>query len=377
MNYLNGMRRRLGFYGETERANIAGAAQPSGNYKKITSNFNQWIRMREDKLKSMKKALYFSYQAAIVQKYNPLEAEDAQTAPYFRCLINHDKLKVAYEDKILSIPFEENSVNIDPIVTDNQDMIETDFSNGTVFKWIHGNKEKWTPDSYWIVYLQYSEETAYFRAEIRKADEKIIVTTEDGKELVYRGWTSGPDEQTIEWNVKSGIVWNDMNYTKLLYITKDETTSAFFKRFDRIKVNNKWWEVQAFNDSYGVTSKNKKGGMIRVALKETYTSTDEMIKDMNSKEPETPSPPTTEPTIRGKDILYPGDSTSYTFENLNIQDATVELVPDGTGKKLNQILSWKIVDNKLQIEVISMKKYKKGFNIKCGDTIKHVTIESL
>ena len=377
MNYLNGMRRRLGFYGETERVNIAGAAQSSGNYKKTTSNFSQWTRMREDKLKSMKKALYFSYQAAVVQKYNPLEAEDAQTAPYFRCLINHDKLKVAYEDKILSIPFEENSVNIDPIVADNQDMIETDFSNGTVFKWIHGNKEKWTPDSYWIVYLQYSEETAYFRAEIRKADEKIIVTTEDGKELVYRGWTSGPDEQTIEWNVKSGIVWNDMNYTKLLYITKDETTSAFFKRFDRIKVNNKWWEVQAFNDSYGVTSKNKKGGMIRVALKETYTSTDEMIKEEKSKEPETPTPPTLTPTITGKEILYPGDSVFYTFENLDANNATIELISDGTGKKLNQIISWKIIDNKMQIEVISMKKYKKGFNIKCGDTVKHVTIESL
>lgn len=375
MNYLNGMKRRLGFYGETERVNIAGA--PSGTYKKGTANFSQWTRMREDKLKTMKKALYFSYQAAVVQKYNPLEAEDAQTAPYFRCLINHDKLKVAYEDKILSIPFEENSVNIDPIVADNQDMIETDFSNGTVFKWIHGNKEKWTPDSYWIVYLQYSEETAYFRAEIRKADEKIIVTTEDGKELVYRGWTSGPDEQTIEWNVKSGIVWNDMNYTKLLFITKDETTSAFFKRFDRIKVNNKWWEVQAFNDSYGVTSKNKKGGMIRVALKETYTSTDEMIKEEKSKEPEIPSPPTLTPMITGKEILYPGDSVFYTFENLDIHNATVELIPDGTGKKLNQIISWKIVDDKMQIEVVSMKKYKKGFDIKCGDTVKHVTIESL
>lgn len=375
MNYLNGMKRRLGFYGETERVNIAGA--PSGTYKKGTANFSQWTRMREDKLKTMKKALYFSYQAAVVQKYNPLEAEDAQTAPYFRCLINHDKLKVAYEDKILSIPFEENSVNVDPIVTDNEDMIETDFSNGTVFKWVHGNKEKWTPDSYWIVYLQYSEETAYFRAEIRKADEKIIVITEDGKELVYRGWTSGPDEQTIEWNVKSGIVWNDMNYTKLLFITKDETTSAFFKRFDRIKVNNKWWEVQAFNDSYGVTSKNKKGGMIRVALKETYTSTDEMIKEEKSKEPEIPSPPTLTPMITGKEILYPGDSVFYAFENLDIHNATVELIPDGTGKKLNQIISWKIVDNKMQIEVVSMKKYKKGFDIKCGDTVKHVTIESL
>jgi hypothetical protein len=52
--------------------------------------------MREDKLNSMKKALYNSYQAAVVQKYNAHEADDAQTAPKFRCLINHDKLKVSY-----------------------------------------------------------------------------------------------------------------------------------------------------------------------------------------------------------------------------------------------------------------------------------------
>ena len=31
---------------------------------------DQWVRMREDKLKSLKKALLYSYQSAIVQKYD-------------------------------------------------------------------------------------------------------------------------------------------------------------------------------------------------------------------------------------------------------------------------------------------------------------------
>ena len=31
---------------------------------------NQWVRMREDKLRSLKKALLASYQRAIVQKYD-------------------------------------------------------------------------------------------------------------------------------------------------------------------------------------------------------------------------------------------------------------------------------------------------------------------
>jgi len=51
----------------------------------------------------------------------------------FRCLINHDKLKVDYEDKIISIPFSEPPIGgVDPI--------DTNFHNGTVFKWVHGNK---------------------------------------------------------------------------------------------------------------------------------------------------------------------------------------------------------------------------------------------
>jgi len=65
-----------------------------------------------------------------------------------------------------------------------------------------------------------------------------------------------------------------------LYITKDETTSAFFERFDRVVINRQTWEVQGYNDNYGTTSRSSTGGMIRVALKETYTSTDEIIQKM-------------------------------------------------------------------------------------------------
>ena len=45
------MKKRVGYYGDSMSA-------------------DQWTRMREDKLRSLRKALYYSYQAAIVQKYN-------------------------------------------------------------------------------------------------------------------------------------------------------------------------------------------------------------------------------------------------------------------------------------------------------------------
>ena len=268
---------------------------------------NPLIRIREDKLRSMKRALYNSYQSAIIQ----FDKDDREF--HFRCLINHDKLKVDYEDKVLSIPFREI-----PVEYENQDMpleekiVDTGTSGrfldeaglpvldengeqiyqyrvkpGDTFKWISGN-EGYMPDSYWIIFLQYSQETAYFRGQIRKADDiiEVVPIGEDGSEgdpELYHGWTVGPNEDEDIWNVKKGVVWNDLYYHKLLYITKDETTQAFFKRFDRVVVNGQTWEVVGYNDNYGSSSKNVQGGMIRVALKETYTSTNEQIKQYENQ----------------------------------------------------------------------------------------------
>ena len=264
---------------------------------------NPLLRIREDKLRSMKRALYNSYQSAIIQ----FDKDDRQL--HFRCLINHDKLKVDYEDKVLSIPFREIPVEYEkedmeleekivdvgtsgrfldeagnPVIDEltGEEIYAYRVKPGDTFKWISGN-EGYMPDSYWIIFLQYSQETAYFRGQIRKADDiiQIVPIGEDGEAgepVEYHGWTVGPNEEQDIWNVKKGVVWNDLYYHKLLYITKDETTEAFFKRFDRVVVNGQTWEVVGYNDNYGTSSKNVEGGMIRVALKETYTSTDEQIK---------------------------------------------------------------------------------------------------
>jgi hypothetical protein len=59
-------------------------------------------RMNLDKLKSLKKALLYSYQAQTV------ELTDGRQ---FKCLINHDKLKEDYDDKIISIPYRDVCLN--------------------------------------------------------------------------------------------------------------------------------------------------------------------------------------------------------------------------------------------------------------------------
>ena len=210
--------------------------------------------------------------------------------------------------------------------------------------------------------MQYSEETAYFRAEIRKADEEIqIVTIDDeGNEntVTYRGWMTGPNETTALWNIKKDVTWNDMNYTKLLYITKDEDTVAFFNRFDRIIINGKPWEVQAYNERYS-TSKTKgtDTGIIRVALKETYTSTDQFIRETNEaaaakEEAQAEYDEThTQARVDGVTVARPYDTLVYKVKNVedeqeiqqwSISDPTlariVKISEDGHTGKI-QILS--------------------------------------
>ena len=432
---------RVGYRGEVKRVDSTGAEVETGpgEYKQPTDVHDQWIRMREDKLRSMKRALHFSYQAAIVQKYDvaadsearllialatklekiatltnvekaalwaqldiveqtytelldldrsaqvyitklhELATAQTEASPYFRCLINHDKLKVDYEDKIISIPFEENTVTIDPVI-DNKDLEETGFHNGTVFKWVHGNKEEWTPDTYWIVYMQYSEETAYFRGEIRKADQEIeiIVVDDDGNEqtLVYRGWMTGPNETSTLWNTKHGISWNDLNYTKQLYITKDENTAVFFERFDRVIINGQPWEIQAYNENYGTNSLNPNTGIIRVALKETYTKTDEVIKEMKAEEAARAEEGVA--AIIGPDVVAPYDIAIYSLENVaDINDDNWSIEANGA-KTVDELVNWFVDSNHLlSISVKIGKSYKQGFDIKYGDLSKHIVIKSL
>lgn len=356
MNGLDRMKKRIAYYGDQ-------------------NDSSQWTRMRQDKLRSMKKALYYSYQAAVVQKYIPTE-KDNQSSPFFRCLINKEKQHVDYQDKEISIPFQECSVSVEPKVKDNNDLLETGFHTGTTFVWRHGNRQEWVPDSHWIVYMQYSEQTAYFRGEIRKADQEIeiIPIEKDGSEgdpLIYYGWTSGPDEKSILWNVKQDTVWNDLNYTKLIYITKDETTLAFFKRFDRVNINGKPWEVQAFNENYGTTSNKPDTGIIRVAVKETYTSTKQQIRNKEKAAAEEK-----EPTIIGSSTLSPYDkNVKYRIKN---SSGGAWSVSTPSGAPADDIVSYTIDDNNnLYISVITNKAYEPGIDICYGEVKKHINIKTL
>lgn len=258
----------------------------------------QLDRMNIDKLKSLKKALLYSYQAATIILLDGRE---------FRCLINSDKLNLDLDNKILSIPFKGVRLNspllpappqeddsnsgesgegtwedMEDLVTiltlsdegqwenmgdsneevSNEDSSEQGYlqeediniKEGDVIQWKENN-------SYWIIYLQYLEETAYFRANLRRCHHQVEL--ENGS--FYWVYIRGPVEQSIVWQQGGGNYLNKLNNTVVMYITKTKETEEYFHRFAKVKINGDTWEVQAVD-------KLSTPGIIEVALKEDFNN---------------------------------------------------------------------------------------------------------
>ena len=259
-------------------------------------------RMNEDKLKSLKKALLYSYQSATAILSDGRE---------FRCLINPDQLKNEYDNKIISIPFEDICLNQPRVGKTTEGIQPIGLKPGDVITW----KETSTD---WLVYLQYFEETAYFRAELRRCKYTVDV---DGVE--YKCYAARPSVNEIDWRVQQKNIWNDIDYNLKMYITKDEKTEAFFHRFTVVKINGKPWEVQAIDNM-------SSDGIIIMALKEHYQNTIQDKEDEKKKEAaetaekQSSRIPKKQPIILGPNIVYPYDECSYSVENISGGDWVLE-----------------------------------------------------
>lgn len=254
-------------------------------------------RFQKDKERSLKKALIYSYQA---------ETAILSDGREFRCLINTDKTKADYDAKIISIPFADiclgrvdengNEIRQKPDGITSQSIEEIGMKCGDVFKW----KET---DTYWLVYLRKLEEDSYFRAEIYKCEEEVILNNRK-----YHIYIRGPVETTIQWNQKKEMAWNDINYSLIIYITKDEYTLDYFHRFKEIKIGNKNWEIKTV-DPYSAD------GIIEVCLGEYFTNelNDEYKEQQKKKEEDAQLPPESNVYIKGSKIVGPYEKHEYTI----------------------------------------------------------------
>lgn len=252
---------------------------------------DQVDRMNMDKLRSLKKALLYSYQSATAVLADGRE---------FRCLINPDHIKNTYDNKYISIPFEDICLNNKKVdnTTTTKGIQTIGMKCGDVFTW----KEQGTD---WLVYLRRFEETAYFRAEIRRCKYTVDV---NGK--TYKVYAARPSTNEIDWRNVSKKLWNDIDYTLQMYITKDENTEAFFHRFSVVCVNGKPWEVQAVDNM-------SSDGIITMYLKEWYQNTikNEVEKEQEDKKQDEPDHKEDEPYIEGETKIYPYDEKEYTIKN--------------------------------------------------------------
>ena len=194
--------------------------------------FPQQDRMIRDKRRSLDKATLYSYQGAKVKKqlYDFKPAMDGvREADPVRALINPNKLKQDYDDKIISIRFEHG------------------FRTGDIFEWCNTG-------TYWIIYLQDLTELAYFRGDIRKCSYEIEWDDEDGiRQRTYVA-LRGPVETKINYIQKHGISVDNPNYSLNLLMPKTTANLKQFKRYKKFYLqdlvdgeDNICWRVEAIN----------------------------------------------------------------------------------------------------------------------------------
>ena len=193
---------------------IKGIWQQATRFRQGGGNLQQ-ERMIKDKRRSLNHAVWNSYQAAEILQ---VDAEDRKPV---RALINPNKLKPDYDDKIISIGHEYN------------------FAPGTIFEWL-GTK------TYWIVYLQDLTELAYFRGDIRKCSYEIAWEDEDGIHKTYAA-VRGPVETKINFIQKHGISIDTPNHSLSILMPKNEETLKYFKRYQKfyLQGDEMCWRVEA------------------------------------------------------------------------------------------------------------------------------------
>ena len=197
----------------------------------------QQERMIKDKRRSLDAAVWNSYQAAQVARIGYKDEKPV------RALINPNKLKQDYDDKIISVGYEYG------------------FKCGEVFEWVGTN-------SYWLIYLQDLTELAYFRGDIRRCHYQISWENENGDKFSTYAATRGPVETKINSSQSHGISLDSPNYSIHLLLPLNEDTLKYFTRYAKFYLNGSevCWRVE------GVDSMSTPG-ILEIHATEYYANT--------------------------------------------------------------------------------------------------------
>ena len=329
---------------------------------KVQGGFSQQDRMIRDKRRSLDKATLYSYQSAWVKKqlydFEPA-MEGVREAPPVRALINPNKLKMDYDDKIISVGFEHG------------------FKTGDVFEW-HNTK------SYWIIYLQDLTELAYFKGDIRRCRYEIEWYDENGKRCRTYAAIRGPVETKIDYIQKHGISVDNPNFSLHLLMPKNKDTLKKFKRYSKFYLQDTaegedktCWRVEAI-DSFSTP------GILEINAVEYYANetTDDVengIVDAFLMKPLDPNPEVSQVfEIIGETFIKPKKTYEYAIANSQSGKWYVET---GVPVQLNMFIN---DDGNNAVSVKWGQSYSGQFDIWFGSPdkenakyVKTIVVESL
>ena len=308
------MQGRLGVYDRYQEKQVLDTDIQGVNNQFVRLNHQggnlQQNRMIKDKRRSLDRALVYSYQGADVRKI------DSTSDDYVRALINPNKLKQDYDDKIISIGYEHH------------------FECGDIFEW------KGT-ETYWLIYLQDLTELAYFRGDIRKCSHQINWEDENGKHSTYAA-IRGPVETKINYIQKHGISVDTPNYSLNILLPKTADTLSYFQRYnkfyladDELKV---CWRIEAI-DWLSMP------GILEINAVEYYANEFEDNLENGTvgtlkTEPINPNNSFIEDTITGETFIKPKKEYEYEYIGNLVgkwsvkENYPIKLVQDGKKVKL-------------------------------------------
>lgn len=299
------------------------------------NNDRQRDRMVLDKLKSFHRALLYSYQTAWIKK------DGVENAEYVRALINPDKVKFDYDEKIVSVDFLHN------------------FKPGDTFEWQNTG-------THWIILKQELTELAYFRGNIRRCQYLEAVDPDTKETVGFWAAIRGPVETKLNTIQKAGIIADVPNLTLNIYLPKTDQTVRMFDRYFIFKFEKRHWKVTA-PDSISTP------GILEITAIEDYECNhDDLIIEKTDPNP----PAETEFTITGDSFVKPLTASTYSIpEVIPGYEWSISLSSDN--KDIEDVLVWDISADKMSITVTWTHMVSGSYSVAYGEQKKTVIVESL
>ena len=324
----------------------------------------QQDRMIFDKRRTLDRVLKYSYQSTPIRKVQCDDNEDNTLYPNIheldehkicQALINPDKNKFDYDDKMISVHYEEN------------------YHAGDIFEWVGTN-------TYWLIYLQDLTEKAYFRGYIRRCSYQISWQDEDGIHTTYAA-VRGPVETKIDYIQKHQISVDNPNHSLHILMPRNKTTVSYFQRYSKFYLQGEvegapliCWRVEA-------TDWISTPGILEITAVEYYANKDEDdfvngIAGALIAGPIDPNPTPEDDAaiIIGETFIKPHTVQEYHYDGDGIYSWKVS-IKDNKTKNLVQLNV--NPNDPYHIKLVWNSSYSGQFILSYGFTTKTIVVESL